>query len=247
MENWQDQGIVLSARPHAENGAIVSLLTENHGRHAGYVRGAQSSKMRAILQPGTLVCAQWQSRVSDGLGAFSLEQERQIAAGLMDDGLRLGALLSACALCDASVPEREGHSGLFYGLLALLETLENDSWSAAYIVWEVALLRELGFRLDLSRCAGGGPDGDLHYISPKTGRAVSIQAGEPYKDKLLRLPDFLKPGGRNADAGEVMAGLEMTGFFFEHWVFTHHTRGVPEDRLRFAQRFAKTVRQQDAG
>lgn len=243
MEQWRDQAIVLSARSHGEGGAIVSLLTEEHGRHTGYVRGAHSSKMRGTLEPGSLIGVEWSARIADSLGTYRMELEQQVAAGLMDDPLRLGALLSACSLCDQGLPEREGHSGLFYGMQALLEALGSDIWGVSYVLWEVALLRELGFGLDFTRCAGGGNADNLCYISPKSGRAVSREAGEPYKDKLLPLPDFLKPEGRKTDDDEVFTGLKMTGYFLEHWVFTHHSRGVPEDRLRFSARFAKYVEQ----
>lgn len=241
MEQWNDQAIVLSARTHGEGGAVVSLLTREHGRHAGYVRGAFSSKMRGILEPGTFVAAEWTARVSDSLGSYRIEQEVQTAAILMNDPLRLGAMLAACSLCDAALPEREGHEGLYEGLRALLEGLEGEIWGVSYVLWEIALLRELGFGLDFSRCAGGGDSSDLCYISPKTGRAVSRQAGEPYKDKLLALPDFMKPDGRDVCPAAVLTGLEMTGYFLENRAFAHHTKGVPQDRLRFGARFAKHV------
>jgi DNA repair protein RecO (recombination protein O) len=233
MEQWKDQGIVLSVRKHGESGAIVSLLTEEHGRHAGYVRGATSSRMRGMLEPGTLVGAEWQARIADNLGSFVLEQEKQIAYMLMDDPLRLAALLSACQLCDEVLPEREVHPGIFHGLLALFDAINSDDWSAVYVMWEVALLRELGFSLDLSRCVAGGNSSDLIYVSPKSGGAVSREAGELYKEKLLPLPLFLQPVKGPATEYEILNGLKMTGYFLEHWVFAHHNRGVPENRLRF--------------
>ncbi len=239
MEIWEDQGIVLMARPHGENGAVVSLLTENHGRHAGYVRGASSSKLRGTLEAGNLVDAAWQSRVSDGLGAFNLELVKSFGPSVMHDAARLAALQSACALCDAALPEREGHAGLFHGLIALFGTLESDVWGAAYVMWEIAFLRELGFSLDLRSCAGGGDAGRLAYVSPKTGRAVSYEAGEPYKDKLLPLPAFLKPNGGPAEDEDVETGLALTGYFLEHWAFSHHTQGIPEARLRLAARIKR--------
>lgn len=245
MESWKDQGIVLSARPHGEGGAVVSLLTESHGRHVGYVRGARSSSMRGVLESGSIVGVEWQARVAGNLGTFRLEQDRQVAALLMGESLKLGALLSACSLCDASLPERESHSGLFHGLLALMDMLEGDIWGAAYVMWEIALLRELGFGLDFSRCAGGGQVSSLAYVSPKTGRAISVEAGEPYKDRLLPLPAFLRPQAGEANSEEVLKGLEMTSYFLEHWAFAHHTRGIPEDRLRFQARFAKYVGQEN--
>jgi DNA repair protein RecO (recombination protein O) len=239
MENWQDQGIVLSVRAHGESGAVVSLLTENNGRHAGYVRGISSSKNRGIIEPGNLVSAAWSSRVTDQLGAFVIEPMRSITAPLMSDPLRFGALISACSLCDAALPEREGHPGLFHGLLALLETLDGEAWGAVYIMWEIAFMRELGFGLELHKCVAGGDTSTLAYVSPKSGRAVSEEKAEPYRDKLLPLPDFLKPGGSSIDHAEIIRGLELTGHFLEHWVFAQHTKGVPEPRLMFQERMQK--------
>lgn len=236
MERWEDQGIVLSVRGHGENGAIVSLLTEHNGRHAGYVRGAKSSKMRGTIEPGNLVDAHWNARVSDSLGSYDLEAVKSYGPLYMGDALKLAALQSACALCDVALPEREGHAGLFHGLIALLDNLDQEIWAAAYVVWEIAFLRELGFSLDFSKCAGGGETQRLAYISPKTGRAVSYEAGEPYKDKLLELPSFLKPNGGPVDDEDIVLGLKMTGYFLEHWAFTHHTKGVPEARLRLFER-----------
>jgi len=241
MENWFDQGIVLSARPHGENGAVVALITEEHGRHAGYVHGGQSSKNRGMLQPGSLVQCEWSARTSENLGNYKLEPSKGLPADILSDPLKLGALLSACSLCDVALPEREGHPGLFYGLQALIQMMEADHWGAGYIMWEIAFLKELGFGLELTKCAGGGDAQALSYVSPKTGRAVSEGQGEPYKDKLLPMPDFLRPNGSDDSGGEIYKGLQMTGYFLEHWVFTHHTKGVPEPRLRFEARYAKTV------
>lgn len=243
MESFQDQGIVLSVRGHGENGAIVALLTENHGRHAGYVRGARSSKMRGVLEPGNMVDAIWQSRLSENLGSYTLELKHNPAASFMQDPTRLCALQSACALSDAALPEREGHAGMFYGLNALFEALESDVWGPAYVMWEIALLKELGFSLELTKCAGGGDASDLAYVSPKTGRSVSASAGEPYKEKLLPLPEFLKPARSGGDEADVLTGLTLTGYFLEHWVFAHHSAGIPTPRLRFHERFAKTIEQ----
>jgi DNA repair protein RecO (recombination protein O) len=241
MELWQDQGIVLAAKAHGENGAIVSLLTEGRGRHAGYVRGAHSTKMRGTLEAGNLVDANWQSRVDGQLGSFNLELQKNAAARFMDDPLRLAALQSACALCDVALPEREGHPGLFHGLVALMEALDTEIWGESYVMWEIAFLRELGFSLDLSKCAGGGDAADLYYVSPKTGRAVSKAAGQIYKERLLLLPEFLKPHGEEAGQEDILTGLKLTAYFLEHWVFAHHTAGMPEARERFQDRVEKSL------
>ena len=241
MEQWRDQGFVLSVRGHGEGGAVVSLLTENHGRHAGYLHGAQSTKKRAMIEPGCRVSIDWKSRVADNLGTVALEAEAGLPHGILEDPLKLSALLSACALCDAALPEREGHPGLYRGFQTLIEMMSGEVWSAAYIYWEIALLKELGYGLDLTKCAGGGDAKTLAYVSPKSGCAVSYAAGEPYKDRLLELPSFLKPNGGPLDEEEIQKGLTMTSHFLEHWVFAHHTKGVPEARLRFEERHKKMV------
>ncbi|MGQ0528174.1 MAG: DNA repair protein RecO [Alphaproteobacteria bacterium] len=262
MKRWEDQAIVLAAKAHGENGAIVSLLTESQGRHAGYVHGATSARSRGSLEIGNIVDATWQSRVHDQLGTLTIELITNTAAHFMQDPLRLAALQSACAICDQAIPEREVNAGLFHGLKALLQTLDTDVWGPSYVMWEIALLRELGFSLDLSKCAWDGSNDNLAYVSPKTGRAVSEAAGKIYKERLLILPDFLKPnpspdfaslnhplpageGGEPQAIGvrgnpeDVLKGLKLTGHFLEHWVFTHHTQGVPEARLRFEERLRK--------
>ncbi|CAG0903891.1 unnamed protein product [Cyprideis torosa] len=249
MEQWTNQGIVLSARSHGEGGAVVSLLTENNGRHAGYVHGAMSSKKRGFLQAGSQVKAQWSARVSDSLGTYTLEPEAGLPDGVLDSSLKLAALLSACSLCDAALPEREGHSGLYHGFLALMDMLSNDDlgdqWGAAYVMWEISLLRELGFHLELDKCAGGGDSETLCYASPKTGRAVSKAQAAPYKEKLLLLPNFLRPHVMREEGVEVqediLTGLKMTGYFLEHWAFIHHAKGVPEPRVMFEERFGRSV------
>lgn len=245
MERWTDQGIVLSARGHGEGGAIVALLTENNGRHAGYVHGAQSKNKRAMLEPGSRVQCDWSARDSDSLGTYSLEPEGGLPYGILDEPLKLAALLSACSLCDSALPEREGHAGLYHGFLQMMAAFESEYWAVSYVMWEISLLRELGFRLELDKCAVNGDPATLEYVSPKSGRAVSRAEAAPYKEKLLILPDFLRPNemrGDNAGEGEDIAtALKMTGHFLEHWVFAHHTKGVPESRLMFQKRFEDTI------
>ncbi len=241
MEHWSDYGIVLHARPHGEGGAIISLLTENHGRHAGYVHGGMSSKKRNMSEPATLVKAEWQSRLSDNLGTFNLEVEYGISATIMDHSLKLAAILSACSLCHEALPEREGHSGLYHGLRALMDSMEGDYWGISYVMWEIQLLRELGFHLELDKCAGQGDPNLLTHVSPKSGRAISAQKAEPYKDKLLELPNFLRPEmtrmGAVANHEDILKGLEMTEYFLKNWAFIHHTQGMPQARSLLIERF----------
>ena len=246
MEHWSDQGIVLSARAHGEGGAIVSLLTENHGRHAGYLHGGMSSKKRNMSEIGTYVKAQWNARLSDNLGTYSFEIEQGLSPTILAHSLKLPALQSACTLCHEALPEREGHGGLYHGLLALMESMEDDYWGVSYVMWEIQLLRELGFHMELNKCAGQGDANNLTHVSPKTGRAVSAEQAVPYKDKLLDLPNFLRPenvrSGGVGDEVDILKGLEMTAYFLTHWAFIHHTQGVPQVRTLFQERYESVVK-----
>ena len=233
---WSDEAIVLSTRPHGETSALASLLTRDHGRLAGLVRGGQSARARAVYQPGNLVRATWRGRLAEHLGGYTCEPMVSHAARLFDDPPRLTALLSAAALSDLALPEREPHPACFHGFLALLEAMEGDHWAEAYVRWELALLGELGFGLDLSACAGGGDNDQLAYVSPRSGRAVSLAAGEPYRDRLLALPSFLAGrggGGRR----EVEAGLTLTGFFLERHISGPQDRPLPAPRRRLGEHF----------
>lgn len=237
MLEWQDSGIVLSLRRHGEAGGIVSLLTRMYGRSAGYVYGASSAKKRALFEPGNVVAAAWQAKAQGQLGSFALEMEKSPAADVMDDALKLTALQSACALADATLPEGEKHEGVFDATLALLSSFSGEVWPAAYIYWEIGLLRELGFGLDLSKCAATGTTENLIYVSPKSGSAVSDAAGAIYKEKLLRLPSFLRGEGGFTDA-DILDGLKMTGHFLLHRVFSEKHTDLPEPRLRLEEKYA---------
>ncbi|MGO1117326.1 DNA repair protein RecO [Rhodovibrionaceae bacterium A322] len=236
MIEWSDDALVLSTRPHGENGALVQLLTREKGRHAGMVRGGQGRQQRPVLQIGNQVMATWKARLSDHLGTYSLELTQGHAARFLDDPARLSALTSAAALCDSLLPEREPHPACYEGLVALIDALSGESWAEIYIHWELLLLRELGFGLNLEDCAAGGDNSQLAYVSPKSGRAVSLAAGEPYRDRLLPLPPFLvglSAGGED----EVAQGLRLTGYFLERHLFHPRDKELPASRQRLQQRF----------
>ena len=231
--DWSDQGIVLSARPQGEGSAVATLLTRGHGRHAGMVMGGRSARQRGTLEPGTLVHVRWRGRLPEHLGHFTLEPVKGYAANFFDDAQALAALISACALVEAALPEREAHPALFDGLLALFELLESPAWAESYVRWEIGLLAELGFGLDLDRCAVTGANDYLAYVSPRTGRAVSASVGEPYRDKLLRLPGFLIGLGGGGPQ-EVREGLRLTGHFLERHVLNGP---LPPARARLSERY----------
>ena len=232
---WSDDAIVLAARRHGETSAILSLLTRGHGRHAGLVRGGASKRWRGVLQPGNEVMATWRARLEEHLGAYTLEPARSHAV-LYDKPGPLAALISACALAEMALPERAPHAELFESLRELLGLLDETLWAEAYVRWELALLADLGFGLDLGACAATGVNDGLAYVSPKSGRAVSLSAGEPWRDKLLALPAFLAPGGGDPDAGQIAEGLRLTGWFLETHVFGPHDMTTPDARERLVSR-----------
>ena len=236
MVEWRDRAIVLGLRPHGESGAIVSVLTEHHGRQAGLVRGARSAKQRGTLLPGNAVQATWRARLAEQLGALRCELLHAHAAAALDDPARLAALSSACALCEAVVPAHLPLPSLFGALEALLDALAHPTWPSVYVHWELALLKGLGYGLDLSRCAATGLNDGLIFVSPKSGRAVSASAGEPYADKLLPLPRFLVEGGEGDDA-DIHAGLMLTGYFLERHGLDSHNHALPAARIRLLARF----------
>lgn len=236
---WRDSGFVLAARRHGESAAIVEILTAEHGRHAGLVRGGQSPKRRALLQPGNAVAITWRGRLPEHLGTLDCELERAHAARFLDDPERLAALAAAASLVAAAVPEREPHPDIHRSFAALVGSLDSgEGWAGRYVLWECELLAALGYGLDLSCCAVTGVTDDLVYVSPRTARAVSREAGKEYRDKLLPLPDFILRGG-NADARAVVAGLILTGYFLDRHLMQPQGRTLPEARTRLAERMRR--------
>lgn len=232
---FSDDGIVLAARAHGETHAVAEILTAHHGRWAGLVYGGQGRRMTPLLQPGNGVVAQWRGGAQDSLGAFTLEISRARAAEAMSDRLALAALSAACAVASAALPEREPHPRIYHTLKILLDHLgDDDVWPALTARWELGLLAELGFGLTLDRCAATGAREDLVYISPKSACAVSRTAGDPYKDRLLPLPAFMRHSGAPASRADARAGLETTGYFIETRILHPSGKELPEARRRLA-------------
>jgi len=236
MIEWRDEAFVLAARPHGETAAVVQLLTRGQGRHAGLVPGGQGSRQRPVLQPGNAVAAAWRARLADHLGTLSLELLHGHAGRFLDDPLRLCALASAAAIAETALPEREPQPGAYEGFAALIAALPGEPWAETYVQWELLMLGALGFGLDLDRCAAGGDNDQLAYVSPRSGRAVSLAAAEPYRDRLLPLPGFLVGRGGGGPQ-EVAEGLRLTGYFLEKHLFHPQDRALPAPRLRLAERF----------
>jgi DNA repair protein RecO (recombination protein O) len=229
--DWRDEGILLSTRPHGETSAIIEVLTAAHGRHAGVVRGGASRRMAATLQPGTGLQLEWRARLDDHLGAFTVEPLRS-RAHLLSDRLALAGLLSVCALLRVALAEREPHPALWTVTLALFDRFGTEGWTSAYLRWEVRLLEELGFGLDLTSCAVTGATEGLAYVSPKSGRAVTKAAAGEWADRLLPLPEALA-GTKALSPQAVAQGLALTGFFLDRELRpVLQERPLPEARSR---------------
>ena len=230
---WSDEGVVLGVRPHGENAAVLELFTRRHGRHLGLVHGGRSRRLRPVLQVGNHVDATWKARLADSLGHFALELRKGFAALLMEDAAALAAMTSMAALVRL-LPERDPHPNLYEITQFVLGYLgDRPVWPALVVRWELALLDELGFGLDLAACAATGSSRDLAYVSPKSGRAVSAEAGEPYKDRLLALPPFLRAGAAGGvSAEDVLAGFALTRHFLEARVLSQRNLEMPEARGR---------------
>ncbi|PVA10917.1 DNA repair protein RecO [Pelagivirga sediminicola] len=244
---WRDQGILLAVRPHGENAAIIDVLTPGHGRHAGVVRGGASRRMAPVLQPGAQLDLTWRARLEDHLGAFTVEPVRSRAALVMDDRLALSGLSAVTSLLLFSLPEREAHAALYRRTETLLDLMgARDVWPLAYLRWEMALLQELGFGLDLSACAvRGNLANDLSYVSPRTGRAVSRAGAGEWADRLLPLPPCMLGHGSAPDA-EIAEGLRTTGYFLRHHLAPElGDKPLPDARARFIARFDARAAQEE--
>lgn len=237
---WTDRGIVIARRKHGESSAIVALLTREHGRHLGLVRGAGGKRSTGLYETGTLVAARWRGRLAEHLGSLACEMVAPFAASVLDDAGRLAALIAAAAVIDQAVPEREPHPALFDATLDLLANLPQADWPQRYVRWECACLAELGFGLALDRCAVTGASEALTHVSPRTGRAVSAAAAQPYADRLLTLPAFIGDPAQPAGTREILAGLALTGHFLEHHVLAPLGHRLPAARIRLVDRLRRS-------
>jgi DNA repair protein RecO (recombination protein O) len=218
MIGWREDGTLLSVRRHGESSAIVEVFTEGHGRTVGVVRGGTSRKLAPHLQPGAQLDVAWSARLDEHIGTFAVEPLKGRAAAILDDRLALAGLNAMTALLSFTLPEREPHAPLYRRSLALFDLLGSDpAWPVVYLRWELALLEEMGFGLDLGTCAVTGARDDLAYVSPKSGRAVSAEGAGDWADRLLPLPPILLGQG-NGPPAEVLKGLRTTGHFLTHWL-----------------------------
>lgn len=237
---WADEAIILGTRRHGETSAIVETMTRRHGRHLGLVRGGRSRRMQPLLQPGNKVQVNWWARLDEHLGTFQVEPLELNAARLMDSACAVFGL-QAIAAHLRLLPERDPHENLYETLGLMIAHLEDPAFSAELFVrFELLVLEELGFGLDLDRCAATGRSDDLAYVSPKSGRAVSRAAGEPWHDRMLALPAFLRPGaGLRGTPEAIDAAFRLTGFFMHRNLYEPRGIDAPAARASFIAALAR--------
>ncbi|MET3583386.1 DNA repair protein RecO (recombination protein O) [Mesorhizobium robiniae] len=230
---WRDEGIILGTRKHGETSAILEVMTRAHGRHLGLVRGGRSRKQQPVLQPGNRVDLLWRARLDEHLGTFQAEAIEMNAARLMDSAVAIYGLQTMAAHLRL-LPERDAHGGLYETLAVMIAHLDDANAAGELVArFELLILDELGFGLDLSQCAATGARQDLAYVSPKSGRSVSRAAGEPWRDKMLPLPAFLQRSGLRADPPAIEDAFRLTGFFFTRHVYEPRGIEAPGARAGF--------------
>ena len=239
---WRDEGIILGTRRHGETSAILELMTREHGRHLGLVRGGRSRRMRPLLQAGNRVDVIWRARIDEHLGLMQVEPVSFAAARLIDQPVALYGLQLAAAHLRL-LPERDPHRGLFEVLTVILEHCDDPLVAGELLLrFELTMLEELGFGLDLKRCAASGSDENLAYVSPKSGRAVSRDAGAPWADKLLEMPFFVsRPTIRATSLAEVVTAFRLTGFFFQRHIWEPRALRSPDARDGFLAALARSL------
>ena len=240
---WSDEGIIIGTRRHGETSLIVELMTPAHGRHLGLVRGGRSRRQQPILQPGNSVSATWRARLDEHLGTYTVEPLNQRAARLIESAAGLYGIQMLGGLLRL-LPERDPHPRLYEGLASILDWFGEPLVAGALIArFELGLLDDLGFGLDLERCAATGTNDDLAFVSPKTGRAVSRAAGEAYGARLLTLPGFLlePASAAPADPADLALAFQLPGYFLARHVFEPRGIEPPEARERFIALLARTA------
>ena len=251
MPEWTDNGIVLSVRKYGEKGLIANVLTEEHGRHLGWLSSRSNNNILSHVQPGNIVSVFWKSRLLEQMGNYKIELISSVSGKMFDDKLKLQALSSLCALIEKILPERQKYQEIFAATLAFINLLLLDDnikmnhWIEGYVKWEIGILSSIGFSLNLNECAVTGVKDNLYFVSPKTGKAVSILGAGKFAPRLLTLPNFL--GGKKlVDVSfyqEIIDGLKITSYFFENKLLisinNEEKNYLPKARSRFIEMVEK--------
>jgi DNA repair protein RecO (recombination protein O) len=248
MITWDDEAFCLSVRVHGENAAILEVYAAAHGRVAAYVHGGASKRKLADLQPGNGIAVSWKGRLAEQLGHFTAEMTHPRAAAILGQGAALAALNSVTAFLRRATPERQASPSLYEATVLLLDSLAEGGpdaaaiWPLLYVRWELGLLASLGYGLDLEKCAVTGVNEDLSWVSPRTGRAASREAGEPFADKLLALPPFLHDADAEERPNDLADAFALTGHFLDRRIFDPMGEGMPNERRRLIETLGRSGR-----
>jgi DNA repair protein RecO (recombination protein O) len=239
--HWTDEGIVLGVKRHGEANGILDLMTREHGRHLGLVRGGFGARMKPVLQVGNSVSASWRARLDEHLGNYTVEPVNLRAANFFAAPHAIYGVSHLAALMRL-LPERDPHADLYAEFDNVLGHLDDPTMAAPMVArFELQLLTELGFGLDLEQCAATGARADLIYVSPKSGRAVSRDAGEPYADRMLRLPAFLRDRAAQPAGRDLADGFALTGYFLARHVLEPRGLALSEERAYFIAALARAL------
>ena len=251
MPEWRDKGIVLSVRKYGESGIIANILTLDHGRHLGWISNYKNKNVSSHAQPGNLVDVFWKSRLIDQMGNFKIELISSVVGKILDDKVKLQAVISLCTLLEKVLPERQSYAEIFHATQAFINVLlldddvSKNAWVEGYVKWEIGILSSIGFSLKLDECAVTGKKNSLCYVSPKTGKAVSKEGAGKFAPKLLLLPYFLggpKIVGSNFYQ-DIVTGLKITSYFFKNKLLLsindNKNNFLPNARNRFIEMIEK--------
>ena len=238
---WESEGIVLGFNLHNEKSYILEVLTKDHGRHKGLIRGIHSKNLRSVIEPGNEVKALWSGRLESHLGNFTIEPVRSWSSLILNRKDKLTALSSLCSLISLTMAEKQPNDLIYYNSKEMIKKMssDDDDWIKEYINWELGLLSEIGYGIDLSKCAVTSKKDELVYVSPSSGRAVTLEGAGAYKDRLLKLPNFILSHDHEHDNNDILNGLELTEYFLRKRFFEPNNLNFPQSRNRLKEIFNK--------
>ena len=237
---WESEGIVLGFSLHNEKSYILEVLTKEHGRHKGLIRGIHSKNLRSIIEPGNEVKVLWSGRLETHLGNFTIEPIKAWSSLMLSQKYKLTALSSLCSLVSLTMAEKQPNDLIYYNSKEMIKKISSDDdWIKDYINWELELLSEIGYGIDLSKCAVTSKRDELVYVSPTSGRAVTLEGAGSYKDRLIKLPKFIVSKDAECDSNDIVDGLELTEYFFRKRFFEPNNLNFPQSRNRLKEIFSK--------
>ena len=236
---WESNGLILNFFKYNEKSYILEIFTEEHGKHKGIIRGLHSKNKRSIIEPGNEVFATWSGRLETHLGNYNVEPIKLWSSHILQFKDKLSAISSICSLISLTMAERQPNPLIYFSSKKLIEIVAStrDDWIREYVFWEMQLLSEIGYGLDLERCAVTSKSSDLVYVSPSSGRAVTNEGAGDFRNKLLPLPKFMTDFKANYDNDDIYNALNLTEFFFKKRFFLPNNLNFPQSRNRLKELF----------